>query len=356
MPQGWLEGKSAIVTGAGRGIGRAVALGMAKEGAKVVVVDPGVALDGSGGENGPAEEVVAEIKAAGGTAVPSLEFVGTMEAGERIINTALENFGRVDIVVNVAGILRDRMVFNMSFEEWDAVIKTHLKGHFSLVKPASILMRQQRWGRIINFTSPTGLVGNAGQANYGAAKGGISGLTRVLARDLGRYGVTTNAISPAAATRMTQSVPQAARDLRARAGMAGGPPGGAPAAGGPPGGAPRPPTAGAPAGAPPQGQGGGGFSSGSPEAIAPMAVFLASDFAWNVNGQIFSVAGGTVSVNHHPLAGRTIIKQGMWTFDELDKMVPSVLLAGSTNPAPPPPDLEVPGRPAAEPAAAAPQA
>jgi NAD(P)-dependent dehydrogenase (short-subunit alcohol dehydrogenase family) len=228
------------------------------------------------------------------------------------------------------------MIFNMTPEEWHAVINTHLKGHFSIVKPASILMRQQRWGRIINFTSPTGLVGNAGQANYGAAKGGISGLTRVLARDLGRYGVTSNAISPAAATRMTQSVPDAARDLRSRAGMApaGAPPGGAPAA-------PRPQGGGGPGG-------GGGFGSGNaPEAIAPMVVFLASDYAWNINGQIFSVAGGTVSVNHHPLAYKTILKQGMWSFDELDKMVPASLLNGVPNPAPPAPDLEIPGRPAA---------
>jgi NAD(P)-dependent dehydrogenase (short-subunit alcohol dehydrogenase family) len=306
-------------------------MGMAKEGARVVVVDPGVALDGSGSDAGPAEQVVAEIKAAGGAAVASLEYVGTMEAGERIIKTALDNYNRVDIVVNVAGILRDRMIFNMSPEEWHAVINTHLKGHFSLIKPASVLMRQQRWGRIINFTSPTGLTGNAGQANYGAAKGGISGLTRVIARDLGRYGVTCNAISPAAATRMTQSVPDSARELRARAGMAGAGPGG-PGAGAPP-----------PQGGPPPGMGGGG---GSPEAIAPMVCFLASDYAWNINGQIFSVAGGTVSVNNHPLAYKTIMKQGMWSMDELDDIVPKSLLMGTRNPAPPAPDLDVPGRPA----------
>src|SRR3954454_12500429 len=146
MPESWLEGKSAVITGSGRGIGRGIAMLMAKEGARVVVVDPGVNLDGSGGEAGPAQEVVDEIKAAGGEAVASLEYIGTMEAGERIINTALESFGRVDIVVNVAGILRDRMIFNMTPEEWHAVINTHLKGHFSLIKPASILMRQQRWG------------------------------------------------------------------------------------------------------------------------------------------------------------------------------------------------------------------
>ena len=320
MAQGWLEGKTAIVTGGGRGIGRAVAMGMAAEGARIVVVDPGVNLDGSGGEAGPAEEVVSEIKKAGGAAIASQEFVGTMEAGERIIKTALDAYNRVDILVNVAGILRDRMIFNMSPEEWHAVIQTHLKGHFSLIKPASVLMRQQRWGRIINFTSPTGLTGNAGQANYGAAKGGISGLTRVVARDLGRYGVTCNAISPAAATRMTQSVSDSARELRTRAGISlGGPAGGPGTPGARPGG-------------------------NSPEAIAPMVCFLATDFAWNVNGQIFAVAGGCVSVLNHPLAYKTIMKQGMWSMDELDEMVPRALMGGTSNPAPPPADLEIPGR------------
>jgi NAD(P)-dependent dehydrogenase (short-subunit alcohol dehydrogenase family) len=230
MPQGWLEGKVAVVTGSGRGIGRGVAMLMAAEGAKVVVNDPGVAVDGTGHDNGPAAEVVAEIKAKGGTAVPNFDTVATLEGGENIIKTALDNFGRIDILVNVAGILRDRMIFNMPKEDWDAVIAVHLKGHFNTIKPASILMRQQRWGRIINFSSTSGLTGNAGQANYGAAKAGIAGLTRVVARDLGRYGVTCNAIAPGAATRMTATVPQAARDLRARAGIQGA--GAAPAGGG----------------------------------------------------------------------------------------------------------------------------
>ncbi|MGE0058913.1 MAG: SDR family NAD(P)-dependent oxidoreductase [Dehalococcoidia bacterium] len=320
MAQGWLEGKVAVVTGSGRGIGRGIALLMAAEGARVVVNDPGVSLDGSGTDNGPAAEVVAEIEKAGGTAVANFDSVATLVGGENMIKQALDTWGKLDIVVNVAGILRDRMIFNMSPEEWQAVLDVHLKGHFNTIKPASILMRQQRSGRIINFTSTTGLVGNAGQANYGAAKAGISGLTRVIAKDLGRYGVTCNAIAPGAATRMTQSVSDQARELRSRAGIQAG------------GSATLPGVA---------------QMSRDPEMVAPMAVFLASDFAWNINGQIFNVAGGTVSLANHPLPLRGIYKPGMWTLDELDEMVPTRLMVGTTNPAPPPADLDVPGRPAA---------
>jgi len=338
MPDGWLEGKVAIVTGSGRGIGRGVAMMMASEGARVVVVDPGANLDGSGSDAGPAEQVVSEIRAAGGTAVPCLESVATVEGGEQIIKTALDNFNRVDIVVNVAGILRDRMIFNMSPEEWQAVIAVHLKGHYNTIKPASVLMRQQRWGRIINFSSSSGLTGNAGQANYGAAKAAIAGLTRVVARDLGRYGVTCNAIAPSAATRMTQSVPDSARQLRARAGIQSA--GGGALAGGT---SESTATAVAAPAAP---------TMREPEYVAPMVCFLSTDFAWNINGQIFAVAGGSVSVLNHPLAYKTIVKQGMWTMDELDEIVPRALMTGTTNPAPPAPDLDVPGRPATQPEAA----
>ena len=335
MPQGWLEGKTAIVTGAGRGIGRGIAMKMAEEGANVVVVDPGVNMDGSGSDAGPAQQVVDEIKGKGGNAIANLEAVGTMEAGERIIQMALDEYKKVDIVVNVAGILRDRMIFNMTPEEWDAVIQTHLKGTFSTVKPASILFRQQRSGRIINFCSVTGNVGSAGQANYGAAKGGIAGMTRVVARDLGRYGVTCNAISPSASTRMTATIQNRPPGAQAP----GGPPGGA---GGPP---PGPPGGGPPAGGPPTG--GPPRRPNEPEQVAPMVCFLASDFAWNINGNIFAVGGGTVSVLNHPLPWRTIYKPGMWTLDELDDMVPRDLLTGTSNPTPPAADIEVEGRPAA---------
>jgi NAD(P)-dependent dehydrogenase (short-subunit alcohol dehydrogenase family) len=315
---GALEGKVAVITGSGRGIGRGMALLFAQEGAKVVVVDPGVNVDGTGNDAGPADQVVAEIKSAGGEAAPCYESVTSVEGGEKIAQTALDAFGKLDILVNNAGILRDRMIFNMSEEEWDAVIAVHLKGHYCCTKPASTIFRQQRYGRIINFTSVSGLIGIAGQANYGAAKSGIAGFTRVVARDLGRYGVTCNAISPGAATRMTATVADAARERGAQAGI-------------------QRPVQSAP----------GGPTGRDPELIAPMAAYLASDDAWNINGYMFGVAGGSVSVLHHPTAMRTLWKPGMWTVDELVQQVPG-LMAGIPNPAPPPPDLEIPGRSAQE--------
>ncbi|MFQ5925792.1 MAG: SDR family NAD(P)-dependent oxidoreductase, partial [Dehalococcoidia bacterium] len=197
-----LKGKVAVVTGAGRGIGRAEALLLAEEGAKVVVNDLGGAPDGSGEATSPADEVVKEIKDRRGEAVANYDSVATPEGGENIIKTAIDTFGRLDILINNAGILRDRMVFNMSPEEWDAVIKVHLYGHFNCTRPACVIFRQQRSGRIINTSSEAGL-GNMGQANYSAAKEGIVGFTRTVARDMGRYGVTCNAIRPIAATRLT---------------------------------------------------------------------------------------------------------------------------------------------------------
>ena len=191
-----LRDKVAIVTGSGRGVGRGVAKLMAAEGAKVVVVDPGVNVDGSGFDQSIAETVVAEIRDEGGTAVACTESVATMEGGERIVQTAVDNYGRLDIVVTCAGILRDRMIFNMTEQEWDDVIAVHLKGTFTVVKHACILFRQQRSGRIITFSSQSGLVGNSGQANYGAAKSGIAGFTKVVAKDMGRYGATANSIAP----------------------------------------------------------------------------------------------------------------------------------------------------------------
>src|SRR5215813_8270212 len=176
--EGMLKDKVAVVTGAARGIGREIAILMAQHGAKVVVNDYGGAADGQGGEHGPAEQVVKEIQAKGGEAAANFESVATMAGGQSIIKTALDRFGGVDIVVNNAGILRDRMIFNMTEEEWDGVIDTHLKGCFSVTRAAVPQMREKKWGRIINMTSTSGLVGNVGQANYAAAKLGIVGLTK----------------------------------------------------------------------------------------------------------------------------------------------------------------------------------
>ncbi|MEI7926426.1 MAG: SDR family oxidoreductase, partial [Chloroflexota bacterium] len=316
---GALDGKVAVVTGSGRGIGRGIAMLFASEGARVVVNDPGVNVDGSGGDSGPAQTVVNEIIAAGGEAVASLDSVADTQAAEHLIGMALDNWGRLDILVNVAGILRDRMIFNMAHEEWDDVIAVHLKGHYNTIRPASVIMRQQRYGRIINFSSVSGIVGNTGQFNYGAAKSGIAGMTRVIARDLGRYGVTCNAIAPGAATRMTQSVPDSARQLQAAAGVA--------------------------AVAIDRTKQESAFTRlVEAEYIAPMVGFLASDAAWNINGNIFYVNGGEVSRAHHPSPMRTVYKRGLWTLDELDDAVQNVLLKDIPNPAPPRDDVEVPGR------------
>ena len=307
------------MTGAGRGIGRGIALLLASEGANVVVNDYGVSVDGAQPSDGPAAEVAEEIKKAGGNAVPNFDTVATVEGGENLIKTALDSFERLDILINVAGILRDRMIFNMTEEEWDGVIAVHLKGHYCTTKPAAVIFRQQRGGRIINFSSGSGLNGNPGQANYGAAKAGIAGFTRVVARDLGRYGVTCNAISPGAMTRMTQSVTDASRQARTRAGIQ--------SAGG------QAPPAGTPV-------------MRDPEFVAPMAVYLCTDEAWDINGKIFSVVGGTVSLLQEEIPMRSMVKQGRWTVAELRDMVPMRLMAGLPNPAPPPRDLEIPGRPA----------
>lgn len=298
-----LSGKVAIVTGAGRGIGRAEALLFAKEGAKVVVNDPGVNPDGTGHDNGPAAQVVAEVKAAGGEAVANFDTVATMEGGENIVKTALDAFGRLDILVNNAGILRDRMVFNMTEEEWDAVIAVHLKGHFTTTRFATQVMRQQRSGRIINTSSESGL-GNMGQANYSAAKEGIVGLTRTVARDMGKYGVTCNAIRPRAGTRLVLSPEMMEAAERAKAaGISG-----------------------------PQLD---GMAELTPEQVAPLVVYLSTDDAAGVNGYDFLVGGGYISLMSQPEEIRTIwTSEGTWSVDEIARKFPNSLGRGLVNPAP----------------------
>ncbi|MBX3026046.1 SDR family oxidoreductase [bacterium] len=301
-----LRGRVAVVTGAGRGIGRGVALELADQGAQVVVNDYGVSLDGREPTSEPAEAVVAEIRAAGGEAVANASSVAEWGSAKTIIDQAVERFGRLDILVTCAGFLRDRMVFNMNEEEWDAVVGVHLKGTFNCVRHAAPLMRAQRGGRLITFSSGAGMFGNPGQANYGAAKAGISGLTKVVARDLGRYGVTANSICPVAATRMTMTeATLKAREIRKQQGIV------------------REESA--------LRQ----LENLKPEDVAPLVAFLASDFAANVNGQMFLCAGTSYSLLSLPRAEKTLYKEGRWTLDELDALVPQTLTEGLLNPAPP---------------------
>ena len=201
-----LEDRVAIVTGSGRGIGREFALCLASEGAKVVVNDVGASLSGEATEERPAVEVCKEIEAAGGTAVPNFDSVSEFDAAQRIVQTALDNFGKVDILVNNAGIIRDKTLVKMDESDFDAVIAVHLKGSFNCTRHAAPVMREAGYGRIINITSSAGLRGNFGQTNYGAAKAGLMGMTFVWALELGRYGITVNAMAPAGATRMTANL------------------------------------------------------------------------------------------------------------------------------------------------------
>jgi NAD(P)-dependent dehydrogenase (short-subunit alcohol dehydrogenase family) len=269
---GLLDGKVAIVTGGGTGIGRAVSLDLARAGAKVVVNDYGVSVDGTDPSSAPANEVVAAIRSSGGAAVASPESVATMAGGRGLVELALKEFGDLHIVVCCAGILRERMIFNMSEEEWDAVIAVHLKGHFTVMQPATRHMREKRSGSIITFTSTAGLEGSPGQPNYSAAKEGIVGLTRSTALAMARYGVRCNAISPTADTRMTQRLPGERRGLA---------------------------------------------TATPPEAIGPVATFLASDRAAHITGQIVGVRGTEVTIYSHQAPLRTATSAEPWSPERL---------------------------------------
>jgi len=304
-----LKGKVAVVSGAGRGLGRAEALALAAEGAKVVVNDLGVALDGSKDAARPADEVVAEIKKMGGEAVANYDSVATWQGGENIIKTAIDKFGRLDILVNNAGIIRDRMIYNITEAEWDAVIKTHLYGTFHCTRAACVIFREQRSGRIINTSSEAGL-GSVGQPNYSAAKEGIVGFTRTVAREMGPYGVTCNAIRPRAATRMTLS--EGLLKVAEQAKASGDP---AQIA---------------------QAEQIEALQRMTPEDVAPLVVYLATDEAANVNGCVFLVRGNIVTRESDPTPVKTIEAKGSrWTVDDLIKTFPTTLGQDLVNPAPP---------------------
>ncbi|WP_327729995.1 3-oxoacyl-ACP reductase [Streptomyces sp. NBC_00487] len=289
-----LEGLSAIVTGAGRGLGRAEAWELARLGAAVVVNDYGrPGRDGSGEvSTGPAEEVAASIRAAGGQAVSHIGDVSDHEQARELIALAVARFGKLDILVNNAGILRDRMVFSMSEDEWDSVVRVHLKGHFNTIRFASAHWRARAksgdgapvYGRVVNTSSEAFLAGSAGQPNYAAAKGGIVGLTTSTALALAKYGVTANVICPRARTRMTEDV---------FAGLPGAPEGD-----------------------------GGGLDPLAPEHVAPLVGYLASPAAAQVNGQLFVVHGGMVAIVERPrVQAKFDTKQDVFTYDELDGLL-----------------------------------
>jgi NAD(P)-dependent dehydrogenase (short-subunit alcohol dehydrogenase family) len=281
-----LKDKVAVVTGAGRGIGREIALHLARLGAQVVVNDYGGSETGQGDSGSPADEVVGAIKATGGRAAASYDSVATMAGGQRIVQAAIDAFGHVDIVVNNAGILRDRMVFNMSEEEWDAVIDTHLKGTFAVTRAAAPFMRERRSGRFINMTSTSGLVGNVGQANYAAAKMGIVGLTKVVALDMARYNVTANCISPFAWTRMIGTIPTETEAQRARVEK---------------------------------------IKKLSPAHIAPVVAFLASDHAKDVTGQVLGVRGKEIMLFGPMRPVMRIHHAEGWTVERLAEMFSGTL-------------------------------
>jgi NAD(P)-dependent dehydrogenase (short-subunit alcohol dehydrogenase family) len=283
---GALDGRVAIITGAGRGIGREHALLFASEGAKVVVNDLGGAMDGSGDDRTPAEQVVDEIKAMGGEAVANADNVADWEGGQRLINSAVEAFGDLHVLINNAGILRDRVLVNMTEEEWDSVIHVHLKGHFVPTRWAAAYWREQsKAGKqvkaaVVNTSSTSGLIGNAGQANYGAAKAGIGAFTVITAQELVRYGVRVNGIAPAARTRLTEATPGLG-DIVA-----------------------------APKDA-------GKFDVWDPANISPLVAYLSTENC-PATGKVFYVQGGTVKLFQNWTMPEGIEKNDRWTIAELE--------------------------------------
>ncbi len=269
-----VEGKVIVVTGAGGGIGRDIALAMARHGAKVVVNDIGAGLDGAGGSAGPAQQVVEEIRAAGGQAVPNTDSVAEAASAGRIVECAVDSFGRIDAVVNNAGILRDRFFHKMSVDEWDAVIKVHLYGAYFVSRAAATHFKEQNAGALVHMTSTSGLIGNFGQANYAAAKLGIAALSKSIALDMRKFNVRSNCIAPFAWSRMIGAIPTDTDEQRARVDK---------------------------------------IKQMTPAKVAPLAVYLASDAAAAVNGQIFSVRNNEISLISQPRPVRSIHRSEGWT-------------------------------------------
>jgi len=287
---GALDGRVAIITGAGRGIGREHALLFAAEGAKVVVNDLGGAMDGSGDDRTAAEQVVAEIIAAGGEAVANADDVADWDGGKRLIDAAVDAFGDVHVLVNNAGILRDRVLVNMTEEDWDSVVHVHLKGHFVPTRHAAAYWRERSKAgeevkaSVINTSSTSGLLGNPGQSNYGAAKAGIAAFSVIAAQELGRYGVRVNAIAPAARTRMTESTPGLSDIV-------------------------RPPA--------------DGFDIWDPANVSPLAAYLATADC-PLTGRVFFVQGGTVSNFQNWTMTESIDRPGRWTVADLVSEMPRI--------------------------------
>ena len=293
---GHLDGKVAAVTGGGRGIGREVSRALARQGAAVVVNDLGVSVAGQRETTSPADDVVKEIKAGGGAANSNHLDISTPEGGEGLVNQAIKEFGKLDILVNVAGILRDRMIFNMTIEEWDAVIRVHLRGHFCTMRPATAHMRERKFGRIINFSS-NAAQGSPGQPNYAAAKAGILGLTYSTANSMQKYGVTCNAIWPGAATRMTDSIPTG-----------------------------RMPGAGLITSATAAG------TTMDPANVPPVIVYLCSDEAAEITGQCFGASGYRITRYTHMRPERVLINNGPWDVEDVFKLFKQTLGVGLEPP------------------------